>query len=120
MEITQPVHRAAQLTPDRPLTVFGPRVRTVKESVDRIARLADVLHSLGVAPGTAVATMSLNSDVFHEFMLGVPWAGGIVVPVNYRWSPKEIAFSLQECGAAILIVDDAFVELAQAVRELCP
>ena len=120
MEITQPVHRAAQLTPDRPLTVFVSRVRTVTESVDRIARLADVLHSFGVTSDTGVAIMSLNSDIFHEVMLGVPWAGGVVVPVNYRWSAKEIAFSLQGCEASILIVDDAFVDLAASVRELCP
>ena len=48
MEITQPLHRALQLTPDRTITVFGDRTRTVAESADRIARLAGELRSRGL------------------------------------------------------------------------
>ena len=117
MEITQPLHRAAQLTPTAPATVMGDRVRTVAESVDRIARLAAGLISNGLQRGNRVAIMSLNSDTFHEALLGIPWAGGAVVPVNYRWSAAEIGFSLDECGVEILIVDDAFLPLVDAVRE---
>jgi len=116
MEITQPLHRAMQLTPDAPSTVMGARVRTVAESADRISRLAGVLLAQGLEDGERVAIMSLNSDIFHESLLAVPWAGGAVVPVNYRWSPAEIALSLDECGVSILIVDDMFLGLVDGVR----
>ena len=62
--------------------------------------------------------MALNSDIFHEALLGIPWAGGVVAPVNYRWSAAEIAYSLEECGVSVLIVDDAFLDLADAVLAL--
>ena len=75
MEITQPLHRALQLTPDRTITVFGDRIRTVAESADRIARLAGALRSRGLQPGDRVGIMALNSDIFHEALLGIPWAG---------------------------------------------
>ena len=115
MEITQPLHRALQLTPDRTITVFGGRSRTVAESADRIARLAGALHVRGLQPGDPVGIVALNSDIFHEALLGIPWAGGVVAPVNYRWSAAEIAYSLEECGVSVLIVDDAFLDLAAAV-----
>jgi acyl-CoA synthetase (AMP-forming)/AMP-acid ligase II len=120
MEITQPLHRALQLTPDRPYTILGDRVRTVAESAERTARLAGALQGLGAVADDRIAILSLNSDIFHETLLGVPWAGGVVVPVNFRWSPVEIAQSLDECGVAILIVDDMFLDLAVAVLPLCP
>jgi len=118
MEITQPLHRALQLTPDRTITVFGARSRTVAESADRIARLAGALRVRGLQPGDRVGIVALNSDIFHEALLGIPWAGGVVAPVNYRWSAAEIAYSLEECGVAVLIVDDAFLDLADAVLAL--
>jgi acyl-CoA synthetase (AMP-forming)/AMP-acid ligase II len=120
MEITQTLHRALQLSPDRPNTVLGSRVRTVAESADRIARLAGALTSLGAQPDDRIAVVSLNSDIFHEALLGIPWAGCAVVPVNYRWSAAEIALSLAECDVTILIVDDTFFDLIAAVRDICP
>ena len=69
-------------------------------------------------PGDRVGILSLNSDIFHEALLAIPWAGGAVVPVNFRWSPAEIAFSLDECGVAILLVDDMFLGLVDPIREL--
>jgi acyl-CoA synthetase (AMP-forming)/AMP-acid ligase II len=120
MEITQPLHRALQLTPDKVATICGTRTRTFTESADRIARLAGALQKLGMKNGDPVAITSLNSDYFHESLLAVPWGGGVVVPVNYRWSAAEIAQSVEECEVSILIVDDTFVELMVAVQQLAP
>jgi acyl-CoA synthetase (AMP-forming)/AMP-acid ligase II len=120
MEVTQPLHRALQLTPDKVHTIAGDRTRTVRESADRVARLAGALREAGVGDGDRVAIVSLNSDVFHEAMLGVPWAGGVVVPVNYRWSAAEIAQSFAECDIATVIVDDTWLDLVAAVRPLAP
>ncbi|GAA4910740.1 acyl-CoA synthetase (AMP-forming)/AMP-acid ligase II [Actinomycetospora succinea] len=120
MEITQALHRAAQQTPDRPATIAGDRVRTWAECRDRVARLAGALQGLGVGPGDRVAMLSLNSDRFHEYLFAVPWAGGVVTPVNIRWSPAEIAFSLEDAQVAILVVDDAFVPAVAAIRAEAP
>ena len=120
MEITQALHRAAQQTPDLPATIAGERVRTWAECLDRVARLAGALHALGVGPGDRVAMLSLNSDRYHEYLLAVPWAGGVVTPVNIRWSPAEIAFSLEDAGATILLVDDTFVPAVPAVLAAAP
>ncbi|GAA4875400.1 acyl-CoA synthetase [Actinomycetospora straminea] len=120
MEITQALHRAAQQTPDLPATIAGERVRTWTECRDRVARLAAALQELGVGAGDRVAMLSLNSDRFHEYLFAVPWAGGVVTPVNIRWSPAEIAFSLEDAGAAVLVVDDAFVPAVPAIREAAP
>ena len=115
MNITQALHRAAAQTPELPATIFGDRVRSWAQCRDRVARLAGALRGLGVSADDRVGILSLNSDRYHEILLAVPWAGGVVNPVNTRWSVREIAFSLVDSGTRILFVDDAF---AGALPEL--
>ncbi|MCO1656411.1 acyl-CoA synthetase [Pseudonocardia humida] len=120
MYLTQSLHRAAQQTPDAAATIFGDRVRTWSECLDRVARLAAALRSLGVGPGDRVAILALNSDRYHEYLFAVPWADGVLTPANIRWSPAEIAFSLQDAGARVLLVDDAFAPALPAIRAAAP
>jgi acyl-CoA synthetase (AMP-forming)/AMP-acid ligase II len=119
MYLTQGVHRAVQQTPDLPATIFEDRVRTWRESAGRVARFASGLIGLGVRPGDRVAILALNCDDYHEFLLAVPWADAVVVPVNTRWSPAEIAFSLRDCGSDVLLVDDNFAGMVARLREEC-
>jgi acyl-CoA synthetase (AMP-forming)/AMP-acid ligase II len=120
MQVTQALHRRLQQEPDHPLTVYQGRVRTVAESADRVARLAGAVRSVGVGDGDRVGMLSLNSDRFHEFLLAVPWAGAVVNPVNIRWSPAEIAYSLADCETSVLLVDDAFAPVIPELRERAP
>jgi acyl-CoA synthetase (AMP-forming)/AMP-acid ligase II len=46
----------------------------------------------------------------------VPWAGAVVNPVNFRWSPAEISYSLADSQTRVLLVDDAFAELVSAIQ----
>jgi len=114
--VTQALHRAVQQSPDGPMTIFRDRTRTAAESADRVARLAGALRSLGVRPGDRVGILALNSDRYHEFLLAVPWAGGVVNLVNVRWSAAEIAYSLGDCQTDVLFVDDAFAALVPGLR----
>ena len=120
MRLTQALHRAAQQTPDLAATVFADRIRTWRQSRDRVARFAGALRSLGVRTGDRVAILSLNRDDYHEFQLAVPWAGGVTVPVNTRWSVEEIAFSLADSSTEILIVEDTFRDLVPRIVERAP
>lgn len=120
MYLTQALHRAVQQTPDLPATIFGDRTRSWAECGDRVARFAAALQALDVAPGDRVAILAGNSDRYHEYLLAVPWAGGVLNPVNIRWSPAEIAYSLRDSDTRVLLVDDAFVPVVAAVRDECP
>lgn len=120
MQITQTLHRHLQIAPDQPMTICGDQVRTVAQVHDRVARLAAGLQSLGVATDDRVGIMALNTDRYHEVLLAVPWAGAAINPINTRWSPAEVAYSLIDCGTELLFVDDTFAPLVPDLMERAP
>jgi long-chain acyl-CoA synthetase len=118
LRVTQALLRNRQQIPEHIATVDGERRHTWSELVDRIARLAGGLQKLGVKPGERVGVIGLNSDRHLEIFFAVPWAGGVIVPINYRWSAPEIAFSLSDSGTRVLFIDQAFWHLADTLRTL--
>ncbi|MDT5017312.1 MAG: hypothetical protein QOD39_3472 [Mycobacterium sp.] len=120
MYLTQSLHRNLQQNPDGAATIYRDRTRTTAESVDRIARLAGALTGLGVQRGDRVGILALNSDRYHEYFYAVPWMGAAVNPVNIRWSPAEIAYSLVDSDTRVLFVDDAFAPMIPALHEQFP
>jgi long-chain acyl-CoA synthetase len=115
MSITQSLKRCVQHNRDGRATVFGTRTQSWGTIQDRVARLAGGLQSLGVRAGDRVAILALNSDRYLEYYMAVPWAGGVVVPLNIRWSAAENVYSLNDCGATVLLIDDAFLKLAAPI-----
>ena len=122
MRLTHGLHRGLQQYPEKPATIDGERVRTWRESANRVARLAGGLRWLMLSPGDRVAILALNSDAYHECQLAVAWAGAVFVPANTRWSVPEIAFALRDSGAGMLIVDDSFAPSVAALQAagVCP
>ncbi|WP_076997517.1 long-chain-fatty-acid--CoA ligase [Variovorax sp. KK3] len=117
MYMTQGLHRAVQQNPERIASRFGDRHRSYAQFADRVARLAGALQSLGMQVGDRVAMLSLNSDRYLEYQMGVPWGGGVLNPCNIRWSAAEILYSLNDSGSTILLVDDAFIPLLAQFRD---
>lgn len=118
MYLTQPLHKALGERPHATALVCGPRRQTFTQLVDRVARLAAALKELGVQPGDRVGMLALNSDRYVEYLHGVWWAGGVINPVNVRWSAKEVAYSLDDCDTRILLIDDNFKGMAAELKGL--
>jgi acyl-CoA synthetase (AMP-forming)/AMP-acid ligase II len=106
MYLTQGLRRSMQQSPQAVASVYKGRRRTFAELGDRVARIGGMLRAVGLQPGDRVGMLALNSDWYLEYFPGVYWAGGVVNPINTRWSPGEIAYSLEDCQTHILIVDE--------------
>jgi fatty-acyl-CoA synthase len=107
--------RSAAVFPDRPAVVDGDRRFTYREFADRSRRLAGALASLGVRPGDRVAALCGNSATMLEMHHGVPWAQGVLVPLNTRLSADELAYIVEHSGTSVLVADEAFAEPAGKV-----
>jgi long-chain acyl-CoA synthetase len=119
VRLTQGLHRNVQQRPDGVATIFGDRRRSWRQVKDRVARLAAGLISLGLERGDRVAPIALNSDLYIELYFAVWWAGGVIVPGNTRWALAEHIYALQDSGAAFLLVDKTFTDLAGPIETAC-
>ncbi len=120
MHLTSALHRSLQQAPQRPMTIFGSRTRTVAESVDRIARLAGALRASGLAVGDRLGILSLNSDRYHELLAACAWSGVVAVPLNVRWTLAENAYAVGDAGIGTLVVDDTFAATGRELEARCP
>jgi len=110
MNITHGLRRALQVKSRGTATIFEGRRRAWQEIGDRVSRFAGALrvHSLG--RGDRIAVLMLNQDRYIECYLAASWAGAVIVPLNIRWSIQENADALSDCGAKLLVVDNAFAK----------
>ncbi|CAF1928895.1 hypothetical protein HID58_066297 [Brassica napus] len=100
------------------VTVYGQRRRTGQEFVDGVLRLAGGLVRLGLRNGDVVSIAALNSDLFLEWLLAVALVGGIVAPLNYRWSLKEAKMAMQLVEPVLLVTDEACVSWFIGVQNI--
>lgn len=120
MYLTQGLHRACQQRPDGVATIFGARRTSFAALADRAARLAGAFARQGIAAGDRIALLAHNSDRYVESLLAAWWLGAVACPLNTRWSTAEIAYALDDCGARLLVVDDAFVSMLAGLRPAVP
>lgn len=109
--------KRAAITPNKEAFVEWERGRrfTFSQLNSRANGIANALLARGITPGDRVATLLKNSIEFVETYFAIAKIGAVMVPVNWRLVPAEIAYILQDSGASALIFDDDF---EQAVTEL--
>ncbi|MBC2641244.1 MULTISPECIES: AMP-binding protein [unclassified Rhodococcus (in: high G+C Gram-positive bacteria)] len=115
---------------DRAVTVYGDRIGVVDEPEqpapsqgsltyseigDLARRQAARLDDLGIDVGERVAIVSHNSSRLLTSFYGVSGWGRVLVPINFRLSPAEVRYIIEDSGARVLYVDP---ELADTLSEV--
>jgi acyl-CoA synthetase (AMP-forming)/AMP-acid ligase II len=112
MYLTQGLHRSLQRHPHKTaLTHLGDgaqRRHSFTELVDAVGRQAAALAAQGVQAGDRVALLAPNTDQLVQALLACWWLGAVACPLNIRWSEAELAYALDDSGAALLLVDASF------------
>ncbi|ELB94919.1 MULTISPECIES: AMP-binding protein [unclassified Rhodococcus (in: high G+C Gram-positive bacteria)] len=105
---------------DRAELVYGDRIGVVDEPIQPAAAVEELtyremarrgraiqagLDELGVPEGARVAVVSHNSARLLELLLAVPSSGRILVPVNFRLQPEEVAYIVGDCEADVILID---------------
>jgi fatty-acyl-CoA synthase len=104
----------ARTTPARVAIDFDGREVTYAELDDRSERRAAELLAAGLRRGDRVATLTGNSPEHVEALFACAKAGFVLVPLSWRLSAPELAYQLDDCEPAVLLVEDEFAELADA------
>ncbi|HZS86409.1 MAG TPA: o-succinylbenzoate--CoA ligase [Chloroflexota bacterium] len=97
----------AALAPHHPALVCGGERITFAELDRRANAVARRLAGRGIAPGGRVAVLLRNGTAMAELVHGAGRAGAVLVPLNTRLAPSEIAWQVADSRARLLIHDGA-------------
>jgi len=92
----------------RCFTIFEPDRITLNytEALKIIEAVARWLHSKGIKRGDRVAVTGKNAPEWTVAYLGILFAGGVVVPIDYQLRNDETDLLIKTSGARILFVDE--------------
>ncbi|MGH3210241.1 MAG: class I adenylate-forming enzyme family protein [Trebonia sp.] len=79
-------------------------------------RVANLLLSLGAGPGTKVLWCGPNSPEVVAVMNATRKIGAIAVPLNYRLTPEEACYVINNSDAEVVYVDHEHAPMFAALR----
>lgn len=113
----------ARALPDHDALIAGDTRFTYAELRRQVRRAAAALIAHGVAPGDRVALWSPNTWHWVIACLGTHYAGGVLVPLNTRYTASEATDILARSDAKVLLGMGKFLKadrLAELDRDQLP
>ena len=116
------IDRAAETWPDREAIVYEDERVSYRLVRERVNRLAGALLKLGIRKGDKVAVLFTNIPQWAYAEFAIDKIGGIVVPLNTRYSVEEIHYILGHSDSTTLIMMDGFQknDYMAMLQEICP
>jgi fatty-acyl-CoA synthase len=111
---------AQQQFPHKLAIVCGNKRFTYAQFGRRAGLLAGALRYQGIKRGDRVAFLSGNCHQLLEAYYGVLEAGAVLLPLNIRLAPPELAYILNDSGARILFLQKQFLPMVDSFRKGVP
>jgi len=115
MLVTHFLDRGVKLYGPKTCIVDGEKRFTYNQFNERVNRLSNALIAEGVKQGDRVAYIGPNGHRILEAYYGITQIGAILLCINIRLSPGEIAFILNHAGAKVVCVDWEYANLVAPV-----
>ncbi len=87
------------------------------ELLDGSVRLAHALISRGLRAGDRVVLFAHNCPEYLQSYVGLQFAGLVAVPANYRLTPPELSYLLENSGAKAILVDEEGLAHLKVLRD---
>jgi len=106
----------AGIRPGRVALIFEDETLTYGALDHRANQVANGLLAAGLKPAARVAQLSKNAPNYFELLYGATKSRTVLVPVNFRLAPPEIAFVINDAKAEILFVGRDFYAVIEGIR----
>ena len=114
------LERSAAVYPHRAACIYNGGVTTYGQFYQRVRRHAAALRGVGVEAGDRVAYLLPNLPAMLEANFAPMGIGAVLVALNIRLSPREIAYILNHSGAKVLVFDSELADTVRQLRDDCP
>jgi len=104
----------------RQIVYRGEQRFSYPQFAERVHRLAGALSALGAKHGTRIAVMDWDSHRYLESYFAIPALGAVLMMVNIRLSPDQIAYTVDHAEAEILLVNKDFFPYCKQIRDRLP
>ncbi|MGH2542564.1 MAG: long-chain-fatty-acid--CoA ligase, partial [Ardenticatenaceae bacterium] len=111
---------SAHQYPTRTALIFFNNKVTYKALDDAVTEFAAGLQGLGLQKGDRVAIYIPNSPQFVIAYFGILRAGGVVVPSNIQYVPRELEHQFNDSGAKFVVALSKFYDNVKQVRGKTP
>ena len=105
---------------DRIAFVCEDREQSYAQSDVYANQVANALISEGLKAQARVAAMDKNTDWYFELLLGSAKADMVMVGINWRLAPPEVAFVINNAEAEILFVGEEFLPIVEQIKNDIP
>ncbi|OAB44719.1 AMP-binding protein [Paenibacillus glacialis] len=109
MNLVVPLLHYATQQPDKVALSDGHESRTYSALVQRMKQIAQGLQLSGLNQ-EKVAIISTNRIEFVEVFLGAIYAGCVPIPIDPKWSSKEVNVILEQCQPKMIFTENAFAK----------
>ncbi|MFQ5434158.1 MAG: long-chain fatty acid--CoA ligase [Anaerolineae bacterium] len=113
------IKRHAERTPDKLALVDAHTGRqfTYAQFNERANRFASFLQDeLGIRRGERVSILAQNSSDYYEALFGCGKMGAVLNTLNWRLTPPELEFIINDCQPRVLLYEPEFAEVVEALR----
>ncbi|WP_227774569.1 long-chain-fatty-acid--CoA ligase [Haladaptatus pallidirubidus] len=93
---------------------------TYSELGDRADRVSAALAGRGIEKGDRVAVLDPNTHYHLESAYGIMQLGAIHTPLNYRLTPDDFEYILNDAGVDAVIADYDYAAKIEGVRDEVP
>jgi fatty-acyl-CoA synthase len=102
------IRRVAQRYPNREALIFKDTRLTYADFNQQINQLAHALMRLGLPKGSVVAIFSQNRHEYLEAYFACAKVGLVLNTLNWRLSPREITFMINQSDSRVLLIEDQY------------
>ncbi|MCB0075953.1 MAG: long-chain fatty acid--CoA ligase [Anaerolineales bacterium] len=107
----------AKTFPNKTAAIFYNNKLSYKELDKAVTQFAAGLQALGMQPGDRVAVYLPNSPQFIIAYYGILRAGGIVVPSNIQYVPRELKHQFNDSGCKYVVALSKFYPNVREIRD---
>lgn len=116
MNVGQTLTHAAQKWPRKDGLVFEGRRWTFAQWNADVNRAAHAFRARGIGKGDRAAFLTYNLPEQVTGFYALLKLGAVPVPINYRLAANEVKYIVEDCGARLLVFEEALRDRVDAIR----